>query len=179
MANETITSLHGPRLGLDGLNRLISQDPVTGKQVAITAKPGPVAPVTAAKVLTEQDAGPKAITLNAAAGQAITLPAATGSGNIYRLFVGTTITSNNTTIKVANGTDTMVGRAIVTQDAGDTVVGFEASGAHDTITLNGSTTGGIKGDIIMVEDVAAGLFHVDLRLSGTGAEVTPFSATVS
>lgn len=134
--------------------------------------------IAATLAITELLHDGKTITINKADGTAITLPAATGSGLRVRFFIGTTITSVGTTIKVANASDTMVGGAIVLQDGGDTMVGFEAVGTADTITLNGTTTGGIKGDEIIVEDVATNLWKVWATLSGTGTEATPFSATV-
>jgi len=142
----------------------------------------PVAPINATAstlAVTKDVHAGKLVTLNRAAGIAVTLQPATGSGALYRFFVGTTITSNSTTIKVANASDTMVGGAIVMQDSGSTVIAFEAATTDDTITFNGSTTGGIKGDIVVVEDVAANLWRVELLVSGTGTEATPFSATVS
>ena len=120
----------------------------------------------------------KFITLNRAAGIAVTLPAATGSGAHYRFLLGTTVTSNSTTIKVANANDTMTGTAQILQDAGDTMVGFETAASSDTVTWNGTTTGGIKGDFAELVDVAANLWFVTVRGSATGTEATPFSATV-
>jgi len=134
--------------------------------------------VTASAYTAQVGDSGKVVTLNRAAGIAVTLPAATGSGAHYRFFLGTTVTSNSTTIKVANASDTMVGTAITLQDAGDTMVGFEASGTHDTITWNGTTTGGIKGDMAELIDVAANLWFVKVTGSGTSTEATPFSATV-
>ncbi len=117
------------------------------------------------------------VTVDRAAGCALTLPAATGSGAIFRILIGTTVTSNSTTVKVV-GNDTMVGGQIVYQDGGGTLAGFEASGTDDTITFNGSTTGGIKGDYIELIDAAADLWFVRVTSSGTGTEATCFSATV-
>jgi hypothetical protein len=128
--------------------------------------------------LTEAAHDGKTITLNRAAGIALTLPAASGSGARFRLFVGTTITSNSITIKVANSSDTMVGAAVQAADGGSTANIFEAGGTDDTITFNGTTTGGIKGDWVELEDVAANLWRVNVFGSATGAEATPFSATV-
>lgn len=118
------------------------------------------------------------IVLNRAAGIAVTLPAASGSGFKYTFIVGTTVTSNSTTIKVANSSDTMTGVAINGQDAADTAVLFETASTTDTITLNGTTTGGVKGDRIEVEDIAANVYYVRVVGSATGTEATPFSATV-
>lgn len=138
----------------------------------------PIINITASTTLTAASHSGALLTVNAAAGVALTLPAASGSGARFRVFIGTTITSNSTTIKVANASDTMVGGVLVLQDAGSTVAGFEAGSTDDTITLNGSTTGGIKGDLFTIEDVATNLFMVWGNASGTGTEATPFSATV-
>lgn len=135
--------------------------------------------ITAALTLNEVTHEGKMLTVNSAAGIAIVLPASTGQGAKYRFFIGTTITSVGTTIKVANASDTMVGFALLAQDAGDTSVLFGASGTDDTITLNGTTTGGTKGDYIELEDVTLNLWRVNLIATATGTEATPFSATVA
>ncbi|UTY50432.1 hypothetical protein [Sinorhizobium fredii] len=119
------------------------------------------------------------VVVDRAAGSTVTLPAATGSGAKFKLVVKTTITSNSLIVKVANATDVMTGTALFGQDAADTAVLFETAATDDTITMNGSTTGGIKGDIIELEDLASGLWGVTVRGSATGTEATPFSATVS
>ena len=118
------------------------------------------------------------VTLNRAAGIAVTLPIATGTGARFQFFIGTAITSNTTTIKVPDANGTMAGDAFMFQDGGDTMVGFEAGATADTVTLNGSTTGGLKGDFIELFDVGANQWYVRCTLSGTGTEATPFSATV-
>lgn len=123
--------------------------------------------------------GDATITANRAAGITFTLPASEGKGAYFRIIVGTTITSNSLIVKVANATDVMTGTAIFGQDAADTAVLFETASTSDTITLNGSTTGGIKGDIIELEDVSSGLWSVKVLGSATGTEATCFSATVS
>jgi hypothetical protein len=118
------------------------------------------------------------IKLNAAAGLTVTLPASTGKGDIYRLFVETTVTSNNDVIQVANSTDVMAGMIITAQDGGDTTTGWETAAASDTITMNGTTKGGVQGDYIELEDASAGRWRVLGHTSATGTEVTPFSAAV-
>lgn len=116
--------------------------------------------------------------LNAAAGMTLTLPAATGSGYRYTMVVGTTVTSNSVVIQVT-GNDTMTGVAMSAADGGNTVNGWETAADSDTITLDGSTTGGIKGDRIELIDCAADLWSVVINSSSTGTEATPFSAAVS
>lgn len=119
----------------------------------------------------------KVITLNRAAGIAVTLPAATGSGTKLQFVTGTTVTSNTSTIKVV-GDDVMAGVAFLAADGGDTSVAFETAADTDTITLNGTTTGGVRGGSIELIDIAADLWWVRMISSATGAEATPFSATV-
>lgn len=119
------------------------------------------------------------IVLDRAAGIAVTLPAATGSGAAYEFLLKTTVTSNSTTIKVANATDVMVGNAITAQDSGDTLVMFEAGATADTITWNGTTTGGLAGAKARLVDIASGVWFAEVTSAATGTEATPFSATVS
>lgn len=119
------------------------------------------------------------ITVNRAAGTTITLPASAGKGDMYRVFCGTTITSNSLKVQVANATDIMSGAAWAAADGGSSVVGWETASDSDTITMDGSTTGGIKGDFIELIDVTAGVWFVRVMASATGTEATPFSAAVS
>lgn len=114
-----------------------------------------------------------------AAGATVTLPASTGGGDRYRFHVHTTVTSNSDKIQVANATDVMQGMIMTCQDSADTVVGWETASTSDTITLNGTTTGGIKGDYIEIEDAVSGFWRVIGWTSATGTEATPFSAAVS
>lgn len=112
-----------------------------------------------------------------------TLPAATGTGDVYRFYVGIVNTSNYV-IKVANANDTIKGQVIVQNDTteGDVagVIGWKADGTDDTITLNGTTTGGASiGDYIEIMDIAANQFTVHGMLQASGTEASPFSATVS
>lgn len=150
---------------------------VTGNVTGAVLASTPVDATAATLTVTQATHGGRVVTLNRAAGIAVTLPAASGTGSVYRFFVGTTVTSNSTTIKVV-GDDTMAGTAIVAQDAADTAVVFETDSTSDTITFNGTTTGGIKGDFVELIDVAADLWFVRVTASATGIEATPFSATV-
>lgn len=115
------------------------------------------------------------INLDTASGSTITLPASTGSGDQYRFVVTTTVTSNNHIIKVANASDTMAGYATV-RSATPGI--FEAATTGDTITMNGTTTGGVIGSSIQVIDTAPTVWEVRANLVGSGTVATPFSATV-
>ena len=132
---------------------------------------------TASATLSASDSG-TICTVNAAAGLTLTLPAATGSGVRYEVFIGTTVTSNNVIIQVANASDTMAGLVMSAADGGDTLNGWETASTSDTITLNGTTKGGVKGDRYVLVDCADNLWSVNGWSSSTGTEATPFSAAV-
>ena len=118
------------------------------------------------------------INLSAAAGLTATLPASTGSGDMYRFFVLTTVTSNNDIIKVANSTDVIQGSVDIAAAGGVAGVTAGTTTTSDTITMNGSTTGGVKGSWIRLKDVFSGVWLLDGALVCTGVEATPFSASV-
>lgn len=133
--------------------------------------------VTASTTLAKDTHAGTVVNVSAAAGLTLTLPASTGKGDEYSVFVLTTVTSNGYLIKVANATDIFAGAVGVSTDAGGVTI--LAGTTDDTITMNGSTTGGLIGSNIRIKDVSAGFWQVSGFLVSTGAEATPFSATVS
>lgn len=146
----------------------------------VTSGMDAIANVTDASIALTSDAhAGLTVVLNRAAGSAVTLPDASGTGAKYTLVIGTSVTSNTTTIKVGSAADSMIGHAFVASDGDDSALAFEIAQDEDTITLNGSTTGGIKGDQIEITDIGQGEWLVKAVLSGTGTEATPFSATVA
>ena len=149
--------------------------PVTSKAGFITGTDGN-STLTASATITQDTYNGQIINLSAAAGMTITLPAATGTNAMYRFVVSTTVTSNSYKVQVANATDVMVGMASV---AGGTGTVFSTLTASDTLTMNGSTQGGVAGSYIEIIDVAAGEFIVRANLLGSGTPITPFSAAVS
>jgi hypothetical protein len=157
---------------------LLNNGELTGDVIGAVVATPPTA-VTGATLTCNRDVhGGRMNVINAAAGCAITLPNATGTGSVYRFMIGTTITSNSTTIKVNNATDVMSGRAYVISDNSAAVLGYATGSTDDTITLNGTTLGGFAGDVIEITDAIAGTFLVELHTKATGTEATPFSATV-
>lgn len=137
----------------------------------------PIAITTALTLTAAVHAG-RTIVFNDADGATVTLPAASGTGARYRFFVNALVTSVSDKIQVANASDIIQGVILGAADAGDTVVGWESAAGSDTITLNGSTTGGLKGDWLELEDVATNVWSVRGNIAQTGAEATPFSAAV-
>ena len=117
--------------------------------------------------------------VNAAAGAEVTLPPATGSGFRYTFIVGTTVTSNTNVIQVANSDDIMQGVVIGSAtSSSDSANGWVAASDSDTITMDGSTTGGTVGDRVELVDVAENVWAVNGTIQQTGTEATPFSAAV-
>ena len=151
--------------------------PVTSTAGFISGSDSIVA-VTASVTLTSASNAGRTMNLNVASGATVTLPAASGTGNIYRFFVQTTVTSNSYVIQVASSSDTMSGVAIVANDTDNSASIFETAADSDTITFNGTTTGGILGATVEIQDVASNKFSVVVRGAATGSEATPFSAAV-
>ena len=82
-------------------------------------------------------------------------------------------------VQVANSTDVMSGSAVYIDDTNDNVVGFETVAASDTITLNGTTTGGVTYAKIICTVLGTGLWSVSVHTGCTGSPATCFSAAVS
>jgi hypothetical protein len=116
----------------------------------------------------------------AGAARTFTLPNATGSGAIYRFVVGAVNTSNYL-IKSNRGADVLKGQVINTNSGSSGAArGWYPGATDDTITLNGTTTGGANvGDWIEVVDAAANTWVVNGVTTGTGTVTTPFSDTVA
>lgn len=114
----------------------------------------------------------KTILINRAAGIAITLPAATGSGAIYKFIVDTAMSGGSTTI-TATGAH-LFGVAWVVSDNSAAVLGYVAAGST-IITMDGSTQGGYKGHLIVIEDCETSILNVHMWGKATGTEATPFS----
>lgn len=121
----------------------------------------------------------KIIALDTATGSVVTLPASTGGGAVYKFLVTVTATSNSHVIKVANASDEF--RGFVFQDADEATAPntWWAADNDDTITLNRTTTGlAAQGEYFEIVDLVANHFFVRGYSQASGAEATPFSATV-
>ena len=148
---------------------------VTGAVLAVT----PVNATAATLTVTQATHAGRVVTLNRATGVTVTLPAAAGTGSVYVFEIGTTTSGGSQVIKVANSSDVINGFAhTISDDAGAPMKGYKAAATDDTITLNGTTTGGLLGDLVVITDVATNIFHAQVMTASTGTEATPFSATV-
>ncbi len=123
----------------------------------------------------------KIIVLDRAAGIAVTLPTAAAGLN-FEFIVKTTFTGA-ASIKSVVGTDIMIGHAIMGNNTDNTVVNWQAVAAntYDTIDLlgTGNSTGGMAGQRIRIEGLAASLWYVEIIGDAAGSEATPFADTVT
>lgn len=131
---------------------------------------------TAALSLTRNSHAGAVVVLDNATGKTITLPASSGKGDVYTVYIKTTVSSGNHVIQVANSTDVMNGGVALSTDIGGT--NMLASATSDTITMNGSTTGGLAGSWVRFTDAVSGFWMVEGFLVTTGTEATPWSAAV-
>lgn len=136
---------------------------------------------TSTLAVTEAAHDGKTIVLDLAAGIAVTLPVAS-AGLKFKFIVKTTFTGA-ASIKSVAGTDIMVGHAILGNDTDNTVVRWPAVAADtfDTIDLFGTanSTGGMAGQIVEIEGLAANLWNVRIVGDAAGTEATPFANTVA
>ena len=115
---------------------------------------------------------------NAAA--TFTLPAATGSGAIFK-FIVSVVNTSNYKIQVT-GNDTIDGQLMITDADGTAATSFVTAATTDTITLNGSTTGGgAIGDYVELIDIASDQYALSGMLTcAAGSNIaTMMSAAVS
>jgi hypothetical protein len=143
----------------------------------MNVNPGPISATAALTVGPEHDG--RTIALAASGGFTATLPAATGSGARFRFMVST-VSTTGYLVKVANATDIMQGTIVTLSDGAAAVLGYSAGATDDTITLNGTTKGGVSiGDWVEAYDLKSGYWAVTGLTTSSGTEATPFSATVS
>lgn len=129
---------------------------------------------TATATLSADGYGGMRILLDRAAGSVVTLPAASGTGIQFEIIIKTTVTTNAYDIRCPSGSE-FFGHATLHQDSANTVVSFDAADNDTEISMNGSTTGGLRGGRIVLTDAYTGHWHVTLETAATGTEATPFT----
>ena len=154
------------KLGLDTLRQYVGSGVVNVTDATLT--------------LTAALHANRIVTLNRAAGVTVTAPAATGTGDKYTIIIGTAASSNANIIETSATSEHMAGSLRSVDDDADTGLAWNADTSDDTITMDGTATGGKIGDMIVLRDYAATIFSVDGHITQSGgSEVTPFSAAVS
>lgn len=139
-------------------------------------------PLAVSTAITEADHSSRTIVMGGAgSARTFTLPASS-VGLKFRFVVGAVNTSNYL-IKSVTGADVFRGTilgASTTDSANEAARTWPSGSTDDTITLNGTTTGGAKiGDYIDIECIAANAWHVSGFVTQSGVEATPFSDTVA
>ena len=173
------------------------QGPVTSKNGFITTGPANVVDADSSVSLTVATHSGRIVHNDAAGAVTYTLPAVNANAdsavagpgadlnNLSNVGAKFTIVSSITKtgsliVQVANATDVMTGTAIIVDtDTNDNTEGFMTASTSDTITLNGSTTGGVTHASIECTVLASGKWLVSVVTGGTGDLATPFSAAVS
>lgn len=136
--------------------------------------PLPPISLTAATATLDSSYYGRTMTMNRSGGIAIALPAATGSGAALRFLVGTVSTTGY--VISANGTDIFVGSIPTLSDNSAAVLAYTPGGTDNTITLNGTTKGGVAvGDWLELRDVASGKWAVSGLTTSSGTEASPYS----
>ena len=172
------------------------QGPVTSKNGFITTGPANVVDADSSTSLTVASHAGRIVHNNAAGAVTYTLPAINANsdsavagpgadlnnlsniGATFEIFASITKTGN-LVVQVANANDVMVGGAKFIDDTSDNMVGFETASTSDTITLNGTTTGGVTFSKITCTAISSTQWKVDVESGCTGSPATPFSAAVS
>jgi hypothetical protein len=125
--------------------------------------------------LTAEDSG-KTIFLNRATGCEVTLPDPE-VGLTFHFVVRTAVTSNDYSINGAETTHLFAGRVLnMDTDSSNVMAYFTADESDDDVmSLNGSTTGGLKGDNFTVTCISPTRWYVEGLVTGTGTVATPFA----
>lgn len=145
----------------------------------IRAKANVISGSGATRTLSELDSG-SLVLLDKADGIVVTLPASASVGTYFDFAVSVTCTSNEYKVITAAGTELMVGRFLnCDTDTTDTVAIWKGlvGSSYIAVKLNGSTTGGIKGDSFRATKLNATTWLVEGALNSTGTVATPYSAS--
>ena len=111
----------------------------------------------------------------------LTLPAATGSGLEYK-FIVSVVNTSSYKIQVADATDTIDGSVNILDADANAQTAFVTAATSDTVTLNGTTSGGGSiGDTITLTDIATNQYAIEGQLvcAAGSNPATPFTAAVS
>ncbi len=107
---------------------------------------------------------------------AITMPAATATGNKYTFVFDVAATATASTISRATAGEKFHGVAMILATA-TFMSGFLATTTDNTMTFNGTSKGGVVGDMVEFWDIKTGIFEVQMRSGANVAPLTPFSNT--
>lgn len=162
--------------GTDATNMNPVQYGADGSQVLLTYRRPPVISGQGATVtLTASQSGADCL-FDRAAGIVYTLPAPV-IGMYFDFEVLITITSNAAKVITDAGTTFLLGSILsMDTDSGVATVGFTANGSSITnISMNGTTTGAIKGTRFRVRCISTTIWIIEGIVLGSGTVLTPFA----
>jgi len=139
----------------------------------------PIITLAAARTLSEDQSG-SVVVFNAAAGFTVTLPAACANGTFFEFVVGVTVTSVGLKVITGAATELMVGNIVGTDtDSSDALASWKSlvGTSNISFTLNGTTSGGLIGDRIVVTKITSTKWQVVGTTLATGVVVTPFATS--
>ncbi len=149
-------------------NSFVVKGTISGGQVSVND-------VTANTTLTVADSG-QVFLLDAAAGVTVTLPTA-AAGLTYTFVVKTSVTSNSYKITAGSSNGYFMGSLATTTGTGSADI-FTGNGSSDiSVTMNGTTTGGLLGTLITITCVTTGLWEVSGTNIASGTIATAFATT--
>lgn len=145
----------------------------------VSAKRRVISPNSATRTLNENESG-SAVLFDRAAGTVYTLPAACLPGTYFDFYVTVTATSNAHKIITGAGTELMVGQILnCDTDTSDAVAIWKSlvAASNIAVSMDGSTKGGVKGDVIRVTKLNSTTWGVYGQLNGTDTVATPFATS--
>lgn len=109
--------------------------------------------ITATDSITAAEHANRINIITGTAAATLTLPEATGTGNVYSFVFGE-VNTNGTVFVAADTSNTSIGGSLNILDAdANAQTAYFATTGDDTITINGTTTGGLIGDTITLVDI--------------------------
>jgi hypothetical protein len=156
---------------------------ITATAIEINAKcdrSAQVVALAATTAITQALHEGRVLIVTGTAAAAYTLPEATGSGDRYK-FIMNQVNTNGTTFVAADTTNTSYHGSINLLDvdaASQTAYFTVTAGGTDTVTFNGTTTGGQIGDILEFVDIGTDRWSVfgQARVPAGSNPATPFSS---
>lgn len=116
--------------------------------------------LTATDAITQAEHEGRVNIITGTAAATYTLPEATGSGDRYK-FIMAEVNTNGTVFVTADTTNCDIRGSLNILDADSNAqTAYPGNASDDTITLNGTTTGGQIGDWIEFVDIATDVWHV-------------------
>lgn len=159
----------------EGLNII----PKGAGTILVNGQVQPIVSGSGATVTLTKDQSGSAVLFDRAAGIVFTLPANT-PGMVFDFFVTVTITSGAAKVITAAGTELLVGVINNTDtDSSDAIANWKSlvAAGNIAVSMNGTTTGGIKGDWIRFTCLNSTTWNVVGFTTGTSTVATPFATS--